>query len=520
MRGRVLIGATCGCVLLLAWAVPVWADTPESLEGAAAIADLNAQREVNGIPPVTTVDQNFASAWCPNEDTGPSGGEAARVLSGSTSWSTESSPWEASPIHQFLMYDPAFTIAGDVNVEGVACMGLGGEAPQPSTPTFYAFVGDRGPGDTPKQETVYGEIPFAPQQVVGLPLGQPTGPDLLAYVRGSGAWSTNVPHAVAWSLDESQGHPLPGTQFVDEESAAAAGYSGFPLWGGVMIPLPLAPGTRYTATITWEAGDTGIFATQDFAFTTGTALEPTVYLGGVKLAGTTVTLEGWVTPNGAPISDCRFEYGTTTMYGASAPCAQPILGEGQTLVSAVIGLQPRTHYYWRLLATNIEGTAGTNSYGQFTTGEALSAGVLGEVGQDNQHQLSPTITRLRITPRRFAPLKHGGTISNNRGAQVTYADSQAAISTFTVRQALNGVRQGGRCVPPPPRVRRAATVKRCTRYVVVGYFQHHDRLGANSFRFTGRVQGGTLKPGAYELQVIPKLDGRTGDSASGQFKIV
>ena len=39
-----------------------------------------------------------------------------------------------------------------------------------------------------------------------------------------------------------------------------------------------------------------------------------------SLTQTAATLNATVNPNGATISDCHFEYGTATSYGASAPC--------------------------------------------------------------------------------------------------------------------------------------------------------------------------------------------------------
>ena len=132
--------------------VPAAADTP--VEGSQAIAFLSQQRQANGIPPITDVNQGFADAWCPNEDYGPTGGESVRVLSSLTTWTAGSSPWDNAPLHQFGMYDPRWTTAGDINVDGQACMGLGNPAPDPSSPAFYAWTSDTGPSAVPPTETV------------------------------------------------------------------------------------------------------------------------------------------------------------------------------------------------------------------------------------------------------------------------------------------------------------------------------------------------------------------------------
>lgn len=73
----------------------------------------------------------------------------------------------------------------------------------------------------------------------------------------------------------------------------------------------------------------------------------------------------------------RFEYGTSTNYGSSAPAGEGSAGSGTeaVAVSATVGeLQPETVYHYRLVATNSEGTA----YGrdqEFDTGLPRVTGV-------------------------------------------------------------------------------------------------------------------------------------------------
>jgi phospholipase C len=86
------------------------------------------------------------------------------------------------------------------------------------------------------------------------------------------------------------------------------------------------------------------------------------------LAATTAKLNATVNPDGAPVSGCRFEYGKSISYGASAPCASlPGSGSAPVAVSAALtGLSANTSYHYRILATNAAGT----SYGPdliFTT---------------------------------------------------------------------------------------------------------------------------------------------------------
>ncbi len=74
------------------------------------------------------------------------------------------------------------------------------------------------------------------------------------------------------------------------------------------------------------------------------------------------TLNGTVNSNGTPLSNCHFEYGTSTSYGFSAPCSGPESGESATVVS----LAPGTTYHFRIVATNASGPAYGNDE-TFTT---------------------------------------------------------------------------------------------------------------------------------------------------------
>ena len=77
------------------------------------------------------------------------------------------------------------------------------------------------------------------------------------------------------------------------------------------------------------------------------------------VAATTATLNATVNPNGAEVSDCFFEYGTTTAYGSSAACSSsPGSGSVPVEVSeAVAGLRGNTTYHFRIVARNKGGTS-------------------------------------------------------------------------------------------------------------------------------------------------------------------
>jgi Divergent InlB B-repeat domain len=86
---------------------------------------------------------------------------------------------------------------------------------------------------------------------------------------------------------------------------------------------------------------------------------PAVTTGGASSATQTgATVSGTVNPNGANVSDCHFQYGTTTAYGSVAACgASPGAGTSAAGVSAALsGLAAGTTYHYRLVATNGGGT--------------------------------------------------------------------------------------------------------------------------------------------------------------------
>jgi hypothetical protein len=49
---------------------------------------------------------------------------------------------------------------------------------------------------------------------------------------------------------------------------------------------------------------------------------------------------------------------------------------------------------------------------------------------------------------------------------------------------------------------------------------HLDTGGANTFAFSGRINGRKLKAGTYELQAVPTFAGKTGATLVASFAIV
>jgi phospholipase C len=100
---------------------------------------------------------------------------------------------------------------------------------------------------------------------------------------------------------------------------------------------------------------------------------PTVVTMNALPAGSSAaTLNATVNPNGEPVSDCRFEYGSSLPYSSSAAC-EPTPGSGESAVAVVAhvsGLSPATTYHFRISATNAGGTS-VGDDETFQTGESL-----------------------------------------------------------------------------------------------------------------------------------------------------
>jgi hypothetical protein len=107
-----------------------------------------------------------------------------------------------------------------------------------------------------------------------------------------------------------------------------------------------------------RTGHQAQWATQNFAITPQIA--PTAVTGAASaLTQTAATLNATVNPNGGEVSECKFQYGTSTSYGSSATCTpSPGSGTSPVAVSAsVAGLAANTTYHFRIVATNAGGTS-------------------------------------------------------------------------------------------------------------------------------------------------------------------
>jgi phosphodiesterase/alkaline phosphatase D-like protein len=104
----------------------------------------------------------------------------------------------------------------------------------------------------------------------------------------------------------------------------------------------------------------GLSKGQDETFKTPQST-PTVVTGKASaITQTTATLNATVNPNGTEVSDCKFEYGTTTEYTSTPVACASLPGSGTSPIAvsaAVTGLAANTTYHFRISATNAGGTS-------------------------------------------------------------------------------------------------------------------------------------------------------------------
>ncbi len=121
----------------------------------------------------------------------------------------------------------------------------------------------------------------------------------------------------------------------------------------------LAPNTKYHSRllVTTVGGTT---AGGDVTFSTPAAPKPAVTTGGASAVTTSsATLGAEVDPKGFEVTSCVIEYGTSSLYGQSAPCSpSPGSGEGAVSIGATLSdLLPGTEYHYVVVAVNLGGTA-------------------------------------------------------------------------------------------------------------------------------------------------------------------
>jgi hypothetical protein len=205
----------------------------------------------------------------------------------------------------------------------------------------------------------------------------------------------------------------------------------------------------------------------------------------------------------------RFEFGPTTAYGSNGPL-QAISGAavGAPVALSISGLTPNTLYHFRLVVANAAGTA----FGADQTFRTASTNAAGP-----QAPQAPQISGLTLSPSKFAAAAHGAAISSVRsGSTVSYRDTVAATTTFTVERLATGRLVGGSCHRT---TEHNQSHKRCALVVIVGHFNHADVSGPNRFHFTGRVGARKLAPQRYLLVAVARNSAGAGPAVAVGFTV-
>lgn len=112
----------------------------------------------------------------------------------------------------------------------------------------------------------------------------------------------------------------------------------------------------------------------------------------------------------------------------------------------------------------------------------------------------PAITGLRASPRVFRTGTRRRTASIvPTSTQLRFRSATGGRSTLAIDAIEAGRVIGGRCRPAP---RSGGPYRSCRRFVRVGAVAGTVRLGYNSIRFRGRVDGRRLAPGRYRITLV------------------
>ena len=243
---------------------PALAATP-----AQIVAKLNAQRVANGIPGGIVLDPAWTTGcehhiryeelngigWTHNEVAGKPGWTHDGMLAGlqgdqaDTGGYDSGNPYENLPLHLAGQLAPQLQRVGAYESGVRTCVQLaGGWTRQFASNTIYTYPGGGRTGVQTSQD-VHGEWPTSPGAVVGLPQGTTTGPTI--YVFAVGPIASQQPRLASAHL-VGPGAPV-NIRLVDPSQHAQLKYELLP---GIffLVPVsPLAPHTRYTATVTVQS---------------------------------------------------------------------------------------------------------------------------------------------------------------------------------------------------------------------------------------------------------------------------
>jgi hypothetical protein len=133
-----------------------------------------------------------------------------------------------------------------------------------------------------------------------------------------------------------------------------------------------------------------------------------------NITATSAELTAQINPGGLEVTECRFEYGTSTSYTTTVPC-EPNTFEGTEAVAAsrhIKDLEANTTYHWRVVATSAAGTTTSvdHTFVYDTTTETLpdnrayemvtpphkDGALIGNVGEGTQADVAESGSRVIV----------------------------------------------------------------------------------------------------------------------------
>lgn len=238
------------------------------------VAKLNAQRVANGIP--GGIKLNAAATlgcehhvryeelngipWTHQETPGKPGYTQDGMMAGiggdqsyTAGWEN-GNPFENLPLHMATLMAPGLAEIGTYESGRRVCMDITvGAQRQFANDQLFTYPGN-GRTNVPTSQTVHGEWPAAPGDVVGLPQGRTTGPTI--YVFSVGPWQFAGPFHLTAAKVVGPGGPV-AIRVVDPPQHPKIRPYVAP---GAFFLIPVSPlraHARYTATVTVAGqGDT------------------------------------------------------------------------------------------------------------------------------------------------------------------------------------------------------------------------------------------------------------------------
>lgn len=267
---------------------------------------------------------------------------------------------------------------------------------------------------------------------------------------------------------------------------------------------------------------------------------------------TGMSLEGEVHPEGHAVTTCRFEYGTTSAYGQSIPCAQSLAtvnatGEPVAVTAKLSGLAPTSQRYVRLAVGNANGTKrGPGAVVLRPTIEGESVSRVGSIEATVNAEIDPNggLTSYRVeygtdsveevsTPpvsvgNGAQPVDIAASLSNLRagstydfrfvaigplgttfGPEVSFATSKSVTATPVQSNCPNATFTGFEALLPDCRAYELVSVAADDTYVP-------DGVGEGTSEFTGEITGSSRHIRAAEAgNAITYVAGPTASGVGG-----